>query len=339
MPTLTKTTIEVRDLLERLYIDDWFGEKSRREIYVRYYSTPIQPKVDFYVPGLEGNIVKYAETEFRVVVAHIADQTYKTHVPWLTHSEAAKNEFIVEILDRRLPETDYVLISTPLHGTGDQADQFASLRMDGFVGMLRAVGGNNLLRQLVREGTIDLSTGDIKTRTTAAPIPHVSEGPFATIETWEQLRELTDAVAGGDDSQKGRIELSTQLVERAFLAQGGFKFFSYWIALEVAAATYKTGKIATLLSRAYERSHGYVLNDLGFQFLTDTRHAVFHSGEHYELPSDVERYVQCLFLDVVRAKLRLKCRGHMALALKEGFDVTRLDRTVARAEHLTIEAP
>ena len=69
------------------------------------------------------------------------------------------------------------------------------------------------------------------------------------------------------------------------------------------------------------------------------REIVFHNGEHYELPSDVERYVQCLFLDVMRAKLRLKCRGHMASAVKEGFDVKRLDRKVAQAKHLTIEAP
>jgi hypothetical protein len=57
------------------------------------------------------------------------------------------------------------------------------------------------------------------------------------------------------------------------------------------------------------------------------------------MPSDVERYVQLLFLDVVRAKLGLKCREYMAAEVKEGFDVKRLDRVVAQAKVPTIEAP
>lgn len=77
---------------------------------------PIQPKEDFYLPGLEGNVVGYAETVFRVVVAHISEQKYQSHMPWLIRSEAQNNEFIVEKLDRQLPETNYVLVSTPLQG-------------------------------------------------------------------------------------------------------------------------------------------------------------------------------------------------------------------------------
>jgi hypothetical protein len=298
---------------------------------------PIQPKTDFYVPGLEGNVIEYANTVFRVVVVHISNQKYQSHIPWLIKSEGQNNNIIVEKIDRLLPETDYVLISTPIRDAEDQGYQDASLRMDGLVGTLRLVGGNNLLRQLVREGSVDILTGDIKTPTINIPVPRASEGPFATVETWQQLKEITDAVAGGDELQKGRIELATQLLERAFLAQGAFKFFSYWVALEVAANTHSTGKIVTLLMKAYGRSsRGYVLNDLGFEFLRATRTAVFHNGEHYEAPSDVERYVQCLFLDVVRAKLGLKCREYMATAVKEGFDVKRLDRAVAQAKVLTI---
>jgi hypothetical protein len=191
----------------------------------------------------------------------------------------------------------------------------------------------------VREGTVDIATGNIRAPTTIAPVPIACEGPFAKIETWEQLGEITNAVSSRSNAQKGRIELSTRLVERAFLAGASFRFFSYWVSLEVAADTHSTGKIATLLSNAYERSRGYILNDLGFESLKATRTAVFHNGERYEMPSDVERYVQLLFLDVVRAKLGLKCREYMAGAVKDGFDVKRLDRTVAQANVLTIEGP
>ena len=57
------------------------------------------------------------------------------------------------------------------------------------------------------------------------------------------------------------------------------------------------------------------------------------------MPYDVERYIQCLFLDVVRAKLGLDSQGYMAAAVQAGFNVTRLDRAVAQANILTIDGP
>ena len=191
----------------------------------------------------------------------------------------------------------------------------------------------------MREGIVDVTTGNITAPTNSVPLPIAFEGPFATVDTWQQLEEITNALPGISNSEKGRIVLSTQLVERAFLADTRYKFFSYWVALEVAADTHRTGKIATLLTKAYGRSRGYILTDLGFELLKATRTAVFHNGEHYEMPSDVERYVHLLFLDVVRAKLGLQCREYMGAAVKEGFNVKRLDRTLAQAEVPTIEVP
>ena len=331
MPTLTYTTVEGTEGLESLFVEDWFEEDGRREIYLRYYSMPFPPKDDFYVPGLDGNVVMFSGAQFRVAVAHISGQEYKSHFPWLTTSELGKYNIFVEEIKRALPRANYVLISTPITDTSDQAIQNASALMDGFTGMLRLVGGNNLLRQLVREAAVDISSGNMKATSAAVPVPHEIEGPFATRETWQQLEEVTDAIATRDDAEGNRITLSTQLVERAFSAQGPFKFFSYWVALEAAADVYGHKNFVNLLSNAYGRNNAYVQNDLGFQHIWETRTAVFHGGELYEMPYDVERYIQCLFLDVVRAKLGLESQGYMAAAVQAGFDVTRLDRAVAQA--------
>ena len=53
----------------------------------------------------------YADTVFKVGVAHIADQKYLSHIPWLVQSRADNNKVIVEKLERILPETDYVLVT------------------------------------------------------------------------------------------------------------------------------------------------------------------------------------------------------------------------------------
>ncbi len=299
---------------------------------------PFKPKADFYVPGLEGNVVMYSGVPFRVVVAEISEQEYVSHFPWLIRSQRSNNKIYVEKIDRMLPSTVYILVSTPIRGTGAHAYDNASRLMDGFVGMLRLVGGNNLLRQLVREAAVDVSSGNMMTPTDTVPVPNAIEGPFATAETWQQLKEVTDAIAAADDSERGRITLATQLVEKAFSSHGAFKFFSYWVALEVAAEEHSSGKIITLLAKSYGQSRAYIQNDLGFQHLWKTRTGVFHGGEYYEVPADVERYMQCLFLDVVRATLGLESRRYMAAAVHAGFDVKRLDRAVAQANILRVDA-
>lgn len=241
--------------------------------------------------------------------------------------------------DRVLPHTDYVLISTPIRGAGNNGYEKASLAVDGFVSTLRLAGGNNLLRDLVREAAVDVSSGEMRTLTKIIPVPTEIEGPFTTATTWKQHKELIDAISCANDSERKRITLATQLVERAFASQGALKFFSYWVAIEVAVDTHSTGRIITLLTKAYGRSNAYIQNDLGFEYLKETRTAVFHGGEYYQAPADVERYIQSLFLDLVRAKLGLSCKGYMAGLVKAGFDVTRLDRVVGKARILTVEGP
>jgi hypothetical protein len=158
LPKLTKSTVEGKKFLKSVFADDWFKENRKREIYLRYYSMPFKPKGDFYVPGLEGKVLVYSGVPFRVVVAHIAEQKYVSQFPWLIRSEAGDNIILVEKIDRELPDMDYVLISTPIRGTGDHPYGTASTIMDGFVGMLRLVGGNNLLRQL---GSVEIQDSQI----------------------------------------------------------------------------------------------------------------------------------------------------------------------------------
>lgn len=335
---LTKTTIEGGDRIKHLFNKDWFKENGQGEIYLRYYSMPFKPKPDFYVPGLEGDTIIYSGAPFRVTVAHISKQNYVSHIPWLVKSESDNNQLFVEKIGRVLPDLDYILVSTPIR-TGDDTYKNASLLMDGFVGMLRLISGNNLLRQFVREAKVDVSSGNMKTLTKVIPVPSEIEGPFATKEIWDQLKEITEGISNIADSQRGRIILATQLIERAFSSQDTFKFFSYWVALEVAAETHQHQGIISLLAKAYGQNNGYIQKTLGFQQLWNTRTAVFHDGEHYEIPSNVERYVQCLFLDVIRAKLGLICKRNMAGMVETGFDVNQLDRTVAQSKILTVEAP
>jgi hypothetical protein len=339
LSTLTQTSIDGSGLLKHCYGSDWFPDGSEGQIYIRYYSHPREPAPGFYIPGLEGDVVMYCGTPFRVVVANISDQKYTLHIPWLVRSSGDKNSVVVEEINRVLPEADYVLISTPIVGRDASAYESASSRMDEFVGMLRLIGGNNLLRELVRDGAVEIvvSPGNMSTLSKVVPVPQDCEGPFATAGTWEAFSEVVDALERATNSERARIMLAMQLIEKAFLSQSTLKFFNYWVALEVAAGGDKTEKIIPLLSKAYgKEKNGYVQNDLGYTQLKDTRNAVFHNGEHYEMRPEVERYFQCLFLDVVRARLGLLCKRYMSTAIECGFDVRQLDRAIGRPNVMTV---
>lgn len=336
MSTLTQTELSDSSILPHISSEDWFEQDGRGEIYVRYYSIPFNLKDGFNIPGLNGTVIEYSNSPFRVIVARISQQKYRTHVPWLVNSEVDVNQVLIEQLDRELPEMNYVIISTPIKGAEHNAYNAASLRMDSFAGALRLIGGNNLLRELVREAAVDVKSGNMKTPTKLTPIPASIEGPFATNDSLMQHKELADAIAGAETLVRARITLATQLVERAFLSNGTSKFMNYWVALEVAANTHSSRKIITLLSRHYGESNAHIQNYLGFASIWKIRTALFHRGELYELPSDVERYIQCLFLDVLRASLGLSPQRHMAEMVEAGFSMERMDKDLIGANILTI---
>lgn len=296
---------------------------------------PFEPETDFYVPGIEGDSIFYFAAPFRVALAEISDQKFESAIPWLTKSEGTKIHIVVEKISRQPPPMKYIVISTPIR-TGDGDYRKASELMDGFAGLLRTLFGNNLLRQFVREAAVDISSGDMKTVTRQVPVPSESEGPFATENICHHLEEVSDAVSTSRNSNGRRIALATQLIERAFSSPDSLTFFSYWVALEVAADTHRHQRIISLLATAYDESNSYIQNSLGFQHLWETRTAVVHHGEEYDVPADIERYIQCLFLDIARAKLGLSCRGYMAAMVAAGFDVNFLDRTKGQRTILTI---
>jgi hypothetical protein len=171
------------EILKHLVSEDWFCGDERGKIYVRYYSMPFAPDEDFLVPGLDGGEVVYSGVRFRVVAARISDQKYTSHVPWLIHADGGNHRVFVEVMDRVLPDADYILISTPMSAGAEDAYNEAALAVDGFAATLRLIGGNNLLREFVREAEVEVSSGEMKTPTKEVPVVGAMEGPLR--EWWK----------------------------------------------------------------------------------------------------------------------------------------------------------
>lgn len=341
------------DLAEPVEVDSAeriarFTEESWREryvsssIYMRYYVLPVEPGNDFEIPGYHGNEVTFADIPFKVTVAHITEKSYSTIVSWVVKQKSDGQVVTVENLHRILPTAIYVVISTPMRDELERstAHRAAAISVDELVGMMRAFGGNNLFRQQAYECIVDLDDGfNEVVLSSVAPVIQPFDGPFTTSDVWQDFNEIVEALTSCDADLRRRIARVAQLIEHGANAELGLKYYSYWVALEVAADTHSSGKIVTLLRHAYgEKDNASVQNLLGLTLLKDLRTAIFHHGMPYEMSADVERYFQLCLLDVIRAKLGLQCKRYMQGGIDAGFDLRSLQSRANPVINVSIQS-
>src|SRR5262249_49650031 len=123
------------------------------------------------------------------------------------------------------------------------------------------------------------------------------------------------------DHKQARIRLSLELMNDAMRKYDGF--FEYWTALEVLCDG-KTNAIKSRLQKIYglknQQEAGIAT---GLSTLAEWRHQYVHAGVRPNLSADVERYIQLLFLDLLRHEVGLKPRGHLAgIQHAEGYDLS-----------------
>jgi len=119
-----------------------------------------------------------------------------------------------------------------------------------------------------------------------------------------------------------RIELALEFFNRAMRAED--PFFYYWTALEVLCNG-KAGKIKQRLSLVYDLSIPEVDDRLGMARVAQWRHDLFHRGQRVWHSADVERYVQLLFLDLLRRELHLPSRRRASAMLQgDDYDLSAL---------------
>ena len=125
-------------------------------------------------------------------------------------------------------------------------------------------------------------------------------------------------------NKKRRIELALQLMNEAMNKEYGF--FEYWTALEIVCDG-KSGKIKNRLADIYEiASHNEAAEKTGFKKLAEWRHDFIHKGIRPIISADVERYIQLLFLDLLRNELELPRVGNIAsIQNSQGYNLSPLD--------------
>jgi hypothetical protein len=326
-----------RQFLNLMWDPTWFPEGSERRIFVRYYSIvgQVQDQLDpAHRSVKEFNLTGHS---FRVALVKISGQKYKSHHPWLISSDDGVVKVEVELLDRTLPTSLYVVVSTPVAPGAIDPDSMAR-RMDHFASLSRCVAGNNFLWTLAREAFVDVASGNMVTPSEIVKLPQPLDGPFLK-GYFEELTALLSALTNHPPVALKRVSLALELFERGFQERAGSKFFYYWVASEVLCDSHRSARILANLVAAYGTTRGYVQNDLGFDLIKAIRVDTLHRGNPHDLPQDVERYIQSMFMDLLRHELKLSCSRYMEKQIAAGFDVDRLNKDVGRHNVLLLEEP
>ncbi len=328
-----------REIIDLLYVYDWFYHDDDPKILVRYYSISsidLDQIKDFDPKPAN---MKICDIPFKLALCRISKQEYNSHFPWHVSTLEGKPDFVVEEIKRELPESFYLLISTPINKDHIEGYEIASVWINRLTGCLRSIVGNNLLRGPVREASIEINTGNMRSLTSAIPLPKKFEGPFIAQENWTEIDDILRGIEECDKDRRNRILLGLEFFERAANEKPLNRFFNYWIAIEVICGIHSPGKIQTKLTKAYNKNRSFIQNELAFDRLKKMRTDLFHKGLMHDLPPDVERYIQATVLDILREEIGLPCQRHMQLQVEGGFDVKRLDRTVGKINISTINGP
>lgn len=104
-----------------------------------------------------------------------------------------------------------------------------------------------------------------------------------------------------------------------------YGFFEYWTALEVVCDG-KANRIKERLKQIYRlQSHKEAGEKTGLDVLAKWRGEYVHKGKRPIISADVERYIQLVFLDLLRAEIDVPARHNIAaIQGARGYDLSPL---------------
>jgi len=226
-----------------------------------------------------------------------------------------------------LPRANYVWMSTPYCIDGKQitvSNVFSVL--DSISALLCMHLGRNFLHEIVFNGEVNASTGQYGTGSPVQRTPTPSDGPFLHKQLSFDMSQVIQQLHIKPKEVRSRIELALSYFEKAQRQNEGF--LDYWTAIEILCGG-KAQKIRDCLQKCYNfRSRKDVDEKLGFGVVANWRHDMIHKGFKPVVSAHVERYLQLMFLDLLRHELTMKTNGYMVMMQHaKGYDLSPLGLT------------
>ncbi|MCH7650652.1 MAG: hypothetical protein IIA63_05755 [Nitrospinae bacterium] len=316
------------ETLKFLYDESWFENIEKSSIWLRIYSL-----IGIPWDGLE-DMASVAPKNFqedgpvKINYATIKDLENNFTLVRVISDQKGHTNFLTKKFKDKLPHSSYVLMTSPYEVDGKKCDLEEILKIkDRIAALLRMHLGNNFLREKVFDGYVSLGNGQMTNFTPKISNPLEIEGPFCSKENFGLSEEVFNKIKGlKDTSKRNRINIALGLFEKGGDDKENNKFFYYWVSMETLCGEDSARKIITKLARHYNNNNNFVQNKLGFDFLKKIRTNLFHNGEKPIIDQNTERYMQLMFLDLLRNEMSLPCQRNMEKMVNEGFDVQTLGK-------------
>lgn len=325
------TFVHLSGKLQDIAPSKWFTDRRNSSFWIRLYTSLFIPHAEF--KDALDKLFSELENDKNIIhtVRHIllgGGMISDLNVLYTTFDIFAQEsvQLMIEakVGTKQLKETNYIILAVPFKVDGSLGDERHTKKtLDSIASLIRIHTGQNFMREIVFEGEINALNGSFITSSEPIKIPKSVEGPFIAKENGTAIAEISKKLSTLHENKKRRIELALLLMNEAMNKEYGF--FEYWTALEIVCDG-KSGKIKKQLANIYEiTSHNEAAEKTGFKRLAYWRHDFIHKGIRPLISTDVERYIQLLFLDLLRNELGLPRTGNIAsIQHAQGYNLSPL---------------
>ena len=211
---------------------------------------------------------------------------------------------------KELPLSTYLIMGCPLKIDGKELGEDKTVsRLNRVEALLATYLGSNTVYKLVFEafypalGNEYQVVSDVYARIQQCDGPWMAEYNWRCVEdTFLQIESITNS------DKKARIKRALEFFHSGKSARDigrDEKFFFYWTAITVLCEGKGTADINARLQAIYGFSFKEVEEKLRWKDILKARNLFFKQGKSIHLHKDAERYLQLLFLDLLRHEIDL----------------------------------
>ncbi|WP_323785312.1 hypothetical protein [Thalassovita sp.] len=245
------------------------------------------------------------------------------------HSDPETGTVILpnNVRNLNLPRSAYMLLATPHAIDGVEfKEPVTRSRLDRVEALLSIYFGSNAVYRQVFQAIFEAQpNGQYSLDGDVMAVIQSSNGPNMSPENWRLFEETSSRIDGVEDTEKkARIRRSLEFYQSGKASHDtalSEKFFFYWTAIQILCEGGGTMQTNRQLQSIYGFSKEQVEADLLWKGIVDLRNSFFHAGVKIELYKDAERYLQFLFLDLLRHELDLNPVG-AALSSQSNLDLS-----------------
>lgn len=232
----------------------------------------------------------------------------------ILHSDPKTGSIIMPMETRKknLPLSSYFILACPSIVDGEKLEENAIIqRLNRVEAILSAYLGNNFLHKLVFEAQWSALTGSNKHNVYGEAIatPQSCDGPFVSQDNWRMVQDTftkINAISCAD--KKARIKRALEFYQSGKATKdigAAEKFFFYWTAITVLCGGEGTMDINRRFQKIYGMTQQEVETHLRWKDVLNLRNNFFKQGKSINFHKEIERYLQFLFLDLLRHEIGL----------------------------------